>query len=112
MKRRGWAHHYSAAAPVTQCTTPQAPSICGREECICLAPAAAAWHDVRCWLIWMAQASALRVQPARALQAAAMARLVQAGQPRTLAYTAAIRKDLRLLEVVDEAMLTELLQGG
>lgn len=34
------------------------------------------------------------------------------GQPRTLAYSQGIRKNLRLLEVADEGMLTELLEGG
>lgn len=37
---------------------------------------------------------------------------LERGQPRTLAYTAGIRHDLRLLEVADEAMLQELLAGG
>ncbi len=33
------------------------------------------------------------------------------GQPRTLAYSSAIRKDVKLLEV-DEELLGELLQTG
>ncbi len=37
---------------------------------------------------------------------------IERGQPRTLAYTAGIRHDLRLLEVADESMLQELMAGG
>ena len=37
---------------------------------------------------------------------------LEKGQPRTLAYTAGIRHDLKLLEVADDAMLQELLAGG
>ncbi len=36
---------------------------------------------------------------------------IAAGQPRTLAYSQAIRKDIKLLEV-DEGLLDELLQSG
>lgn len=36
---------------------------------------------------------------------------LQAGQPRLLAYGQGIRRDLRLLEVADEEMLEELLDG-
>ena len=36
---------------------------------------------------------------------------LSAGQPRTLAYSQAIRRDLKLLEV-DDTLLQELLQTG
>lgn len=34
------------------------------------------------------------------------------GQPRTLAYGQGVRRGMRLLEVADEGMLEELLDGG
>lgn len=37
---------------------------------------------------------------------------LEKGQPRTLAYSAGIRHDLKLLEVADDAMLQELMAGG
>lgn len=86
-------------------------ALCGLPRHASPPPAPPSWH----WLGAFRQAPQSAISSPQGLiasMAPGQPVALERGQPRTLAYAAGIRHDLRLLEVADEAMLDELLAGG